>query len=105
MSDKQRERNTEWLRIKFRRCALLAEKHGFTPCEYCGAPGTLYSGRHEDLNGFDNHHIDGNRANNTAENAYICHRKCHGFITDNNLEVRQEGFEGKINSVKTPEVS
>ena len=95
MSDKQKERNTEWQRIKFRRCALLAEKYDFTPCEYCGAPGILYVGRHEDLNGFDPHHIDGDRNNNNESNCYICHRKCHSFITDNNVQVEQEGFEGR----------
>ena len=76
ISDKQRERNKDWMVIK-----SLKLSQG-KRCQWCG----LREGTNE-LWRFDLHHKDGNRRNNTYDNAYLCHRVCHSFIHDHNVDV------------------
>lgn len=89
-SGEQLIRDALWQRIKFARAMFLTAKYGHVICEYCGKTnyGALWGI-------MDCHHIDRNRRNNTEENAYICHRICHGIIHAQHLKVKQLGFEGK----------
>ncbi len=72
----------------------LIEKYGHIICEYSGETIRTLASVPNDLDDGWAHHIDGNRNNCTPENCYIVKYKYHSFITDNNLEVKQEGFEG-----------
>ncbi len=92
VSKKQQIKLNKWRAITLERATYLAEKYGYALCEYCGGA----EGGHE-LTSFDGHHIDKNRRNNTQENCYICHRICHGKITDENLLVTHEDFQGGNN--------
>lgn len=87
ISKKQQKKILVWRGIKSRRAAYLTEKYGFVPCEYCGSSGGYLQ--------LDGHHIDKNRNNNTDENCYLCHRICHSEITDGNITVKQEDFQGE----------
>lgn len=89
-SDKQKQRDYLWQRIKVNRIVFLTEKYGAAIREYCGR--AVFA---SDLGMLDGHHIDTNRRNNTPENCYICHRICHSYIHDHNLIVKQEDFQGK----------
>lgn len=88
VSDKQKEKNKLWWKIKGERIAYLVDKYEYCPCEYCKA----VVGKH----GRAAHHIDRNRNNNTKENCYIVHRLCHDHIHLKNIKVKQEGFEGYL---------
>jgi len=86
---KQLERDAEWFKVKLARAQFLAQKYNKPICEYCGRPSWG-----NELGLLDAHHIDLNRRNNTEDNCYLCHRVCHGKIHDNNIRVKQLGFEG-----------
>lgn len=90
-SDKQKQRDVEWHKAKYSKCVFLENIYGAPICEYCGRPSWG-----NEFGILDAHHLDHNRRNNTKENCYICHRVCHGKITDNNLKVKCLGFEGII---------
>ena len=89
---KTRDRNLAWREICLWRINFLISKFGYLKCEFCGKRGNIDS---ESLLGVWGHHIDKDRDNCHLDNCYICHHKCHGFIGDNNLVVKQEGFEGE----------
>lgn len=89
-SDKQKMRDAEWRACGMFRRKDLMGKYGWCVCEFCRQP----EGSHEFWR-FDNHHIDGNRRNNVVANSFIVHRKCHSYIHDKNIQVTQEGFEGR----------
>ena len=92
ISKKTRARNTLWKDITARRIQYLRNKYHRTLCEYCGKYGVLFSW---EMNGLWGHHIDKNRNNPTPENCYIAHNApCHSYITDNNVVVEQEDFQG-----------
>ena len=74
ISDKQKEKNKQWKAITDRKVKDLNNI-----CQWCGRFGWL----------LDGHHIIKRRYGiDTYENCYICHRLCHGFIEDNNVDVR-----------------
>ena len=98
ISDKQKAKNKVWLKVKRERQEYLNEKYGFDICEYCGKKGGKDDP--ESLYYLDAHHRNNNRRDNTPDNAYICHRKCHRYITDRNIRVVQEGFEGKEHGLR-----
>lgn len=73
LSDKQREKNRIWREITLLKWAELGRK-----CQWCG----------EYVREPDGHHIIKRRYNiHTKENCYVCHRFCHSFIEDNNIDV------------------
>ncbi|MFA5036992.1 MAG: hypothetical protein WC479_07435 [Candidatus Izemoplasmatales bacterium] len=92
---KTAHRNAQWRSIIMERAKYLIEKYGFLICEYSGETITVLSSVPDDMNEGWGHHIDGNRNNCTPENCYIVKYKYHRIIEDNNIKVRQEGFEGK----------
>ncbi len=89
------KRNAKWGQICLDRALYLIEKYGFIICEYSGETITTLSSVPNDTEEGWGHHIDGNRNNCTPENCYIVKYKYHGFIEDNNIQVKQEGFEGR----------
>jgi len=91
ISDKQKKKLQEWAIIKEGRCVELYQKYGYVPCEYCKGEVNFIK---DSLWCADPHHIDKDRNNNTMENCYICHRICHSKITDNNIKVQREDFQG-----------
>ena len=94
-SDKTVARNAKWRAICIDRAIYLSVKYGFIICEYSGEVITTLSSVPNDTEEGWGHHIDGNRNHCVPENCYIVKYKYHGFITDNNVEVEQEGFEGR----------
>jgi len=95
-SPKTRARNKVWREICLERARYLIEKYGHIICEYSGETIRVLSTVPNDLDDGWGHHIDGNRNNISESNCYIVKYKYHSFITDNNLKVKQEGFEGKL---------
>lgn len=94
-SVKTLERNGRWRIIVIERAGYLIQKYGRLVCEYSGETIRNLTPVDADLDDGWGHHIDGNRNNCTPENAYIVKYRYHTLITDNNLQVKQEGFEGK----------
>ena len=88
-------RNAKWRSICMDRALYLIEKYGHIVCEYSGEVIMTLSSVPNDTEEGWGHHIDGERNNCTPENCYIVKYKYHSFITDNNVRVEQEGFEGK----------
>jgi len=88
-SDKTRQNEILWYRIKLYRLHFLTEKYGRAICEYCGRPSWG-----NELGHLDAHHINGNHKNSTEDNCYICHRVCHDEIKRLRLKVKPLGFEG-----------
>ena len=82
ISQKQRERNKEWAKIRLERIAEQVEKKGYAYCEECGLWGYTY-GDTENFKYLDGHHRDGNRRNSTKENCLIIHRICHSLSHHN----------------------
>ncbi len=81
ISRKQAIKNLIWREIT----AKLCEELGYF-CQWCGWKGQRYYP--DELSYLDGHHIIKRRFNiHTKENCYICHRKCHGFIEDKNINV------------------
>ena len=72
ISDKRKAKNKEWAKVKAERQEYLYDRFGFNICEYCGKAGHVEYDP-EDIAWLSNHHRDGNRNNNTPDNAYICH--------------------------------
>jgi len=70
------------------------QKYEFIVCGYSGEVIRTLSTVPNDLDEGWGHHIDGNRNNCTPGNCYIVKYKYHSIISDNNLKVEQEGFEG-----------
>jgi len=91
---KTKARNKKWRGICLDRAMYLIEKYGYIICEYSGEIIRVLSTFPNDLDEGWGHHIDGNRNNCSPENCYIVKYKYHSFITDNNIIVKQEGFEG-----------
>jgi len=91
-SDKQRALETRRAKAKAKRIDYLMETYGIPICEYCGARGLIGG---DELNSLDMHEIDGNHQNCDSGNVYICHRKCHSYITDSNIVVSQEDFQSR----------
>ncbi len=89
------ERNGKWRQICLERAQYLAQKYGQIVCEYSGETIRNLTTTADDLDDAWGHHIDGNRNNCTPENCYIVKYKYHSFIEDNNIQVKQEGFEGR----------
>ena len=87
-------RNKEWLRICMGRAEYLIEKYGFIICEYSGEAITILATLPVSLDAGWGHHIDRNRNHVFESNCYIVKYKYHSFITDYNINVKQEGFEG-----------
>jgi hypothetical protein len=78
-SDKQKERDKEWAKVKQERIGLLIAKYGYLPDEYTG----------EDINHeaiIDGHHNDRNRNHNILSNCRIVKRFSHTVIHDNNIK-------------------
>ena len=100
VSEKTAIRNAKWKQICMDRALYLTEKYGFIICEYSGEVITTLSSVPNDTEEGWGHHLDGVRAHCVPENCYIVKYKYHSFIHDNNLTVKQEGFEGKQNAVE-----
>jgi len=94
ISPKTLARNKEWLRISIERAEYLIEKYGYIICEYSGEAITILATTPVSLDAAWGHHIDRNRNHVVESNCYIVKYKYHSFITDHNLNVKQEGFEG-----------
>ncbi len=92
---KTAQRNATWRLICVQRGLYLIQKYGFLICEYSGETIRSLSSVPNDLDDGWGHHIDGNRNNQNPQNVYIVKYKYHSLIHDHNLEVKQEGFEGK----------
>jgi len=95
ISDKTRDRNQVWKNRCLWRISYLVAKYGYLICEYCGEQGFLGSVNSNNPLAVWGHHIDGERNNTDLSNCYIVHHECHGIITDNNIEVEQEDFQGQ----------
>jgi len=95
-SHKTAKRNGKWRKICLARAEYLIEKYGFIICEYSGEPIRTLSSTGEDLDDGWGHHIDHNRANVVESNCYIVKYFYHRIIEDENISVKQEGFEGVI---------
>ena len=94
-SSKTKKRNGRWRFICADRASYLIKKYGFIICEYSGERVDYLSSFPNDPDDAWGHHIDRNRENCTPENCYIVKYKYHQKITDENIQVKQEGFEGK----------
>lgn len=94
VTPKTSKRNHDWNLICLERAYYLMGKYGRIVCEYSGETIQCLTSVANDLDDGWGHHIDGNRNNCTPENCYIVKYRYHGFIEDNNLKVKQEGFEG-----------
>ena len=92
ISDKQRKLEAKRTKVKTERIEYLVDKYGFALCEYCGQSGSFGG---DGLRTLDMHEIDGNHQNCDPSNEYICHRKCHSYITDHNILVTQEDFANR----------
>lgn len=90
ISDKQRALEAKRARVKAQRIEYLIDKYGFAICEYCGQVGIIGGDTFQTL---DMHEIDGNHQNCDPDNEYVCHRICHGYIQDHNIQVSQEDFQ------------
>jgi len=101
-SDKQRAKDKHWNEVTDERCY----ETGFI-CLWCGRPGQRNDYTHFDY--LDGHHIIKRRFNiHTTENCYPVHRApCHGFIDDNNIDVREypnkEVWENRQNHEAPPD--
>ena len=95
MSIKTLQRNSIWRQICIERAQYLSDKYGFLICEYSGEKITNLTPVADDMNGGWGHHIDRNRNNCTEQNCYIVKYLYHSFITDHNILVTQEDFQGK----------
>ncbi len=81
ISDKQRIKQTTWKQIGDK----VAEKLDYI-CQWCGTKG--HRDDPENLFYLGGHHILPRRFNDYARtNFYLSHNICHGFITDNNIDV------------------
>lgn len=89
ITQKQIIKNQVWHRVKRDRIDYLTEKYNYLPCEYCKKNLQAHI-----IQTVEAHHIDKDRNNNTPENCYIVFGECHSFITDNNIHVKQEDFQG-----------
>lgn len=92
---KTTKRNGKWKAICLQRAKYLISKYGFLICEYSGEPIRILSSVPNDLDDAWGHHIDHRRNNCAFENCYIVKYKYHRIIEDNNIQVRQEDFQGK----------
>ena len=93
ITPKTADRNKLWREVCIWRINYLITKHSYLRCEYCGKRGVVDS---ESFIGVWGHHIDGDRNNTDLSNCYICHTAtCHREITDNNIQVTQEDFQGR----------
>lgn len=95
ITPKTAERNSRWKFIITERAKYLIGKHGYLICEYSGETIRCLSSTGQDPEDGWGHHIDHNRNNCTPGNCYIVKYKYHRIIEDNNIKVKQEGFEGK----------
>lgn len=77
MSQRAKAELVIWRKVKTEREALIREKLGWLPCEWCG-----FAIQGE----YDGHHNDHNRRNNVVGNARLLHRSCHTFVEDNNVK-------------------
>ena len=73
ISSKQRRLNQEWREKTLLRWAELKRK-----CEWCGGYVASPDGHHEPK-----------RRYNISQIPYVCHRLCHDFIGENNINVRK----------------
>lgn len=94
-SVKTAKRNGKWKAICLQRAEYLISKYGFLICEYSGEPIHTLSSVPNDLDDAWGHHIDHKRDNCIFGNCYIVKYKCHRIIEDNNIQVKQGGFEGR----------
>ncbi len=79
ISPKQKEKNKHWKEITARKADDL-----YGICQWCNQWGSLYG----DFNPLDGHHTIKRRHNrNEYEDCYLCHRLCHSFIEDKNIDV------------------
>ncbi len=81
MSDKAKQEQMVWLKVKTERMQKLREKFGFIPCEYCY--GSIVEG--SDLWCAEGHHNNHDRRDNVFRNARILHRSCNQLIEDKNV--------------------
>lgn len=95
VTPKTRKRNGNWQFICAERAYYLISKYGRIVCEYSGETIRHLSSVPNDPDDGWGHHVDKNRNNCTPENCYIVKYKYHRIIDDNNIKVKQEGFEGK----------
>jgi hypothetical protein len=95
VSPKTKARNGNWRIICLDRAEYLIRKYGYLPCEYSGEAIRTLSTVPNDLDDGWGHHMDGNRDNCTPDNCYIVKYKYHSKITDNNIQVSQEDFQGR----------
>jgi hypothetical protein len=105
-SAKTRKRNGNWKKICLERGNYLKEKYGNVVCEYSGETITVLSSVPNSQEDGWGHHIDGRR-NNQKDNCYIIKYRYHRFVTENNLQVKSEDFQGcpNINKPKPLTVS
>ena len=94
-SDKTAARNAKWRSICMDRALYLGDKYGFIICEYSGEVITTLSSVPNDTEEGWGHHINHDRNDCRPENCFITKYKYHSFIHDNNIQVEQEGFEGR----------
>ena len=90
-SEKRKMWEKKWQKVKMQRVFYLLGKYNCLICEYCGSVGTFENDSPFWLGA---HHIDRDRKNNTKENCYLCHNKCHDIITLQHILVEQEDFQG-----------
>lgn len=95
-SNKTRLRNKKWRQICIDRALYLQNKYEVIVCEYSGETITTLSSVPNDPDDGWGHHLDGDRSNCSPGNCYLVKYKYHRFIEDNNIKVKQEGFEGMV---------
>ena len=92
-SNKQKEKNKHWKEVTNQKASDL---HYL--CQWCGKLGDMLI--MDTSFCLDGHHIIKRRYNiHTYKNCYICHRLCHCFIEDHNIDVgvypNKKAWEGK----------
>jgi hypothetical protein len=92
---KTAKRNSEWRTKVMARAKYLIQKYGHIVCEYSGEPIWVLSSVPNDLDEGWGHHIDGNRNHCVESNVYLCKYRYHRIIEDNNIQVKQEDFQGR----------
>ena len=92
-SKKTAVRNSRWQKVCIARAEYLTQKYGHIICEYSGETVRVLSSVDNDLDDGWGHHIDHNRNHCEIENCMIVKYRYHSLIHDQNLTVKQEGFE------------
>ncbi len=86
VSDKTRERNIKWAKIRLEKIQEQIKERGYAYCEECNMWGYVDLVEGVEFKYLDAHHKDWRRSNCTKENCKICHRICHERLHLSNIK-------------------